>query len=113
MFNGVLCGKAYAESLILTSQEAPCALQQKSELHKAFFVVFDFDHFDLDHRDIRKKRKKMGKVFDNRNQIIVPLHRKNENGNGAAHAEKLFLTCTRKNAHVWQQKQSSNGDNES
>ena len=46
----------------------------------------------------------MGKVFDNRNQIIVPLHRQNENGNGAAHAEKLFLTCTRKNAHMWQQK---------
>ena len=37
-----------AETLTLTSEEAPCALQPKPELHKAFLVVFDFDHFDLD-----------------------------------------------------------------
>ena len=35
-----------AETLTLTSEEAPCALQPKPELHKAFLVVFDFDHFD-------------------------------------------------------------------
>lgn len=36
---------SYAETLTLTSEEAPCALQPKPELHKAFLVVFDFDHF--------------------------------------------------------------------
>ncbi len=40
-----------AETFILTSEEAPCALQPKPELHKAILVVFDFDHFDLDHFD--------------------------------------------------------------
>ena len=40
-----------AETLTLTSEEAPCALQPKPELHKAILVVFDFDHFDFDHFD--------------------------------------------------------------
>ena len=42
---------SYAETLTLTSEVAPCALQPKPELHKAILVVFDFDHFDLDHFD--------------------------------------------------------------
>lgn len=40
-----------AKTFILTSKEAPCALQPKPELHKAILVVFDFDHFDFDHFD--------------------------------------------------------------
>ena len=39
---------AYAEAFVLTSEEAPCALQHPPELHKAFLIVIDFDHFDLD-----------------------------------------------------------------
>ena len=42
---------------MLPLQEAPCALQPKPELHKAFLIILnfhikiDFDHFDHDHLD--------------------------------------------------------------
>ena len=39
---------ADAEATVLTSEEAPCALQSAPELHKAILIIFDFDHFDLD-----------------------------------------------------------------
>ena len=35
---------AYAEAFVLTSEEAPCALQPKPELHKAFLSVIYIDH---------------------------------------------------------------------
>ena len=42
---------ANTESLILTSEEAPRALQPPPEHHEAFLIIFDFDHNDLDHFD--------------------------------------------------------------
>ena len=50
---------AYAEAFALTSEEAPCALQPKPELHKTFFIVLNLIHSfiiendqnDLDHHD--------------------------------------------------------------
>ena len=33
---------AYAESLVLHAQHAPCALQLKPELHKAFLIILYF-----------------------------------------------------------------------
>ena len=49
----------YAEAFALTSEEAPCALQPKPELHKTFFIVLNLIHSfiiendqnDLDHHD--------------------------------------------------------------
>ena len=38
---------AYAEAFILTSEEAPCALQPKPELHKAFLSVLDNHNYEL------------------------------------------------------------------
>jgi len=35
---------ADAEAFALTSEEAPCALQPKPKLHKAFFVVLNLIH---------------------------------------------------------------------
>jgi hypothetical protein len=37
-----------AEALILSAQHLPCALQPTPELHKAFLVIINFDHFDFD-----------------------------------------------------------------
>ena len=47
---------ADAEAFILTSEEAPCALQQTPELHKAFLIVFDCNHliFDFDQMTLTK-----------------------------------------------------------
>ena len=45
-----------AEALILTSEEAPRALQLSPEHHKAFLGVFDFDHFDHFDLDIFQYR---------------------------------------------------------
>ena len=51
-----------------------------------------------------KNAEKVCEVFENRNHNIVPLQRQNENGIGAPHRGELFLTCTKKIAHVWPQK---------
>ena len=43
---------ADAEALILTSEEAPRALQPKPELHKAFLIILDLHHthvYELQH----------------------------------------------------------------
>ena len=52
----------------------------------------------------KKIQKKVCESFENRNHFLLPLQRQNENGIGAPHQGKLFLTCTKEIAHVWPQK---------
>ena len=50
-------------------------------------------------RNGRKKIKKVGETFVNRNQIFVPLHRRNERSRGRLLIEKIARIKSRICAH--------------
>ena len=68
-----------------------------------FLSIFDFDHFDHDHHDhpahlltCKKKSKKSGKKFVDRNEIFLPLHRRTMSARCAPRARSIFYQAGEK-----------------